>query len=304
MAFLLCFFHNQSLPVLLRLCLMHAASSSWGGRGGAGVGLAGDSLYPLGPHPAGDLLQHHEASRVCCLATLLPRAAMEAVAAEVNAHAAAAGQPPKTVDEVAMGFVRVANETMCRPIRALTQMKVMLDTRSCWALGVFGLRVCCAWLSAGLVRGSARAVLHRWRAAFLLSVAFLLTCIQGYDVTQHVLSCFGGAGGQHACAIAAALGMRTIFVHRYSGILSAVGIGLAEVVQEAQVTGQLDCGRKPACSLITSGPANTVTHGKPGRCSLIEQLGIHRAALNKLPTMPLNPHATHLSSHRSRLQLR
>jgi 5-oxoprolinase (ATP-hydrolysing) len=49
-----------------------------------------------------------------------------------------------------------------------------------------------------------------------------------------VLACFGGAGGQHACAIAAALGMRTIFVHRFSGILSAVGIGLAEVVQEAQ----------------------------------------------------------------------
>ena len=60
--------------------------------------------------------------------------------------------------------------------------------------------------------------------------------LQGYDVTQHVLACFGGAGGQHACAIAAALGIRTIFVHRYSGILSAVGIGLAEVVQEAQVS--------------------------------------------------------------------
>ena len=50
---------------------------------------------------------------------------------------------------------------------------------------------------------------------------------QGYDVAAHVLACFGGAGGQHACAIAAALGMRTIFVHRYSGILSAVGERLA-----------------------------------------------------------------------------
>lgn len=49
---------------------------------------------------------------------------MEAVTSEVNAHAEAAGQPPKSVDEVAMGFVRVANEAMCRPIRALTQMKV------------------------------------------------------------------------------------------------------------------------------------------------------------------------------------
>ncbi len=82
--------------------------------------------------------------------------------------------------QVAMGFVRVANETMCRPIRALTQMK-------------------------------------------------------GYDVAQHCLACFGGAGGQHACAIAQNLGMRTIFVQRYAGVLSAVGIGLADVVAEEQV---------------------------------------------------------------------
>ena len=81
--------------------------------------------------------------------------------------------------QVAMGFVRVADETMCRPIRALTQMK-------------------------------------------------------GYDVAQHCLACFGGAGGQHACAIAQNLGMRTIFVHRYAGVLSAVGISLADVVAEEQ----------------------------------------------------------------------
>lgn len=59
-----------------------------------------------------------------------------------------------------MGFIRVANEAMCRPIRALTQMR-------------------------------------------------------GYDAAAHVLACFGGAGGQHACAIARALGMTTIFVHRW-----------------------------------------------------------------------------------------
>lgn len=47
--------------------------------------------------------------------------------------------------------------------------------------------------------------------------------MQGYDVASHVLACFGGAGGQHACAIAVALGMKTVFVHRYAGILSAVG---------------------------------------------------------------------------------
>lgn len=54
---------------------------------------------------------------------------------------------------------------------------------------------------------------------------------QGYDVAAHVLGCFGGAGGQHACAIARALGMRTIFIHMYAGILSAVGIHMADIVQ-------------------------------------------------------------------------
>lgn len=51
---------------------------------------------------------------------------------------------------------------------------------------------------------------------------------------MHVLACFGGAGGQHACAIARSLGMETVFVHKYAGILSAYGMALADVVEEAQ----------------------------------------------------------------------
>lgn len=51
---------------------------------------------------------------------------------------------------------------------------------------------------------------------------------------MHVLACFGGAGGQHACAIARSLGMGTVFVHKYAGILSAYGMALADVVEEAQ----------------------------------------------------------------------
>jgi len=86
---------------------------------------------------------------------------------------------PLSVDEVAYGFVRVANETMCRPIRALTEAR-------------------------------------------------------GYDPSKHVLACFGGAGGQHACAIARMLGMRRVFIHRFAGILSAYGLGLADMVEEFQ----------------------------------------------------------------------
>ena len=52
---------------------------------------------------------------------------------------------------------------------------------------------------------------------------------RGYDVSEYVLCCFGGAGGQHACAIADVLGMTQIFIHPYAGVLSAYGIGLADI---------------------------------------------------------------------------
>lgn len=85
-----------------------------------------------------------------------------------------------TPDEVAYGFIKIANETMTRPIRSLTEAK-------------------------------------------------------GYDTSQHRLATFGGAGGQHAVAIAESLGIRQILVHRYSSVLSAYGMALADVVNESQV---------------------------------------------------------------------
>ncbi|XP_014811625.1 PREDICTED: 5-oxoprolinase [Calidris pugnax] len=103
--------------------------------------------------------------------------AFEEMATTIRAFQATA--TALSVEEVAMGFLRVANEAMCRPIRALTQAR-------------------------------------------------------GHDAAQHVLACFGGAGGQHACAIARALGMSRVFIHKYSGVLSAYGLALADVVQEAQ----------------------------------------------------------------------
>src|SRR6056297_2414407 len=52
---------------------------------------------------------------------------------------------------------------------------------------------------------------------------------RGYDVTGYTLNCFGGAGGQHACLVADSLGMKRVFLHPFSGVLSAYGMGLAEV---------------------------------------------------------------------------
>jgi 5-oxoprolinase (ATP-hydrolysing) len=86
----------------------------------------------------------------------------------------------RSPEELAFGFLQVANEAMCRPIRNLTQMK-------------------------------------------------------GFDITTHTLACFGGAGPQHACAMAKALGMKKVFVHRYGGVLSAYGLCLADAVHEEQI---------------------------------------------------------------------
>ncbi|MEQ8380321.1 MAG: hydantoinase B/oxoprolinase family protein [Parvibaculum sp.] len=52
---------------------------------------------------------------------------------------------------------------------------------------------------------------------------------RGHNVTGYTLSCFGGAGGQHACLVADALGMKTVHIHPFSGLLSAYGIGLARI---------------------------------------------------------------------------
>ncbi len=52
---------------------------------------------------------------------------------------------------------------------------------------------------------------------------------RGYDVTEYTLNCFGGAGGQHACLVADALGMKRIFLHPFAGVLSAYGMGLADI---------------------------------------------------------------------------
>ncbi len=52
---------------------------------------------------------------------------------------------------------------------------------------------------------------------------------RGYDVSDYALTCFGGASGQHACLVADSLAMETIYIHSYSGVLSAYGIGLGDV---------------------------------------------------------------------------
>ena len=73
---------------------------------------------------------------------------------------------------------------------------------------------------------------------------------RGYDVTRYVLNCFGGAGGQHACLVADALGMTRVMLHPFAGVLSAWGMGLAEVraIRQATVAAPLEPAADAALS--------------------------------------------------------
>ncbi|ACI58972.1 5-oxoprolinase (ATP-hydrolyzing) (plasmid) [Rhizobium leguminosarum bv. trifolii WSM2304] len=72
---------------------------------------------------------------------------------------------------------------------------------------------------------------------------------RGYDVSGYALTCFGGAGGQHACLVADSLGMKRVLIHPFSGILSAYGMGLADI----RATRQRAVLTELATALVTIG---------------------------------------------------
>ena len=78
------------------------------------------------------------------------------------------------------------------------------------------------------------AIEHMAQAIKRISVS------RGHDVKDYVLNCFGGAGGQHACLVAERLGMEKIFLHPLSGVLSAYGMGLADISTERQKVYELE----------------------------------------------------------------
>jgi 5-oxoprolinase (ATP-hydrolysing) len=76
---------------------------------------------------------------------------------------------------------------------------------------------------------------------------------RGYDVTGYALNCFGGAGGQHACLVADALGMTTVLIHPFSSLLSAYGMGLADIRATRQQAIEEALGTKSLASLRSIG---------------------------------------------------
>ena len=76
---------------------------------------------------------------------------------------------------------------------------------------------------------------------------------RGYDVTRYALNCFGGAGGQHACLVADALGMTSVLIHPFSSLLSAYGMGLADIRATRQQAIEEPLGEKALATLNRIG---------------------------------------------------
>jgi 5-oxoprolinase (ATP-hydrolysing) len=78
---------------------------------------------------------------------------------------------------------------------------------------------------------------------------------RGYDVSGYTLNCFGGAGGQHACLVADALGISRVLIHPYAGVLSAYGMGLAErrIMREQSVEETLTDDLMPELERVLGG---------------------------------------------------
>jgi len=72
---------------------------------------------------------------------------------------------------------------------------------------------------------------------------------RGYNIKEYILNCFGGAGGQHACLVADALGMKTVLIHPLAGVLSAYGMGLAEIRSMREHSCETSLGYKGLKSL-------------------------------------------------------
>ena len=98
--------------------------------------------------------------------------------------------------------------------------------------------------SAGFAIGCEEAAAGALRIAVgsMANAIKRISVARGYDVTRYTLQCFGGAGGQHACQVADALGMEHIFCHPLAGVLSALGMGLADQItlREATLESVLD----------------------------------------------------------------
>ncbi len=121
---------------------------------------------------------------------------------------------------------------------------------------------------------------------------------KGHDVTRHALQCFGGAGGQHACLVADELGMETVFIHPFAGVLSAYGMGLADqtVIREAAVEAPLSADTMDTLAaklddLAAEGRAELLRQGaEAGRIAAARRLHLRYAGTDSFLPVAFGPH--------------
>ena len=103
---------------------------------------------------------------------------------------------------------------------------------------------------------------------------------RGYDVTRYTLNCFGGAGGQHACLVADALGMTSVLIHPYSSLLSAYGMGLADIRSVRQQAIEESFGEKARARLasVARRLARTVIKEVAGQGVAGDRITLHLRA--------------------------
>jgi 5-oxoprolinase (ATP-hydrolysing) len=147
-------------------------------------------------------------------------------------------------------------------------------------------------LDAEVVRGHfAKLAAQTGRAAEDVAHGFIQIAVQqmanaikkisvarGYDVTRYTLQCFGGAGGQHACLVADALGMSQVLVHPLAGVLSAYGMGLADqnVMREESIERRLDAAAMPLMA------ERLQALGEASRQALLAQMGVDAGGSDRI----------------------
>jgi 5-oxoprolinase (ATP-hydrolysing) len=108
-----------------------------------------------------------------------------------------------------------------------------------------------------------------------------ISVARGYDVTRYTLQCFGGAGGQHACLVADALGMTRVFVHPLAGVLSAYGMGLAdqnvirEQAVEARLTSETLHDVRTKLAALSEAARNELDRQQVGKGTLVVHQRVH-----------------------------
>ena len=135
---------------------------------------------------------------------------------------------------------------------------------------------------------------------------------KGQDATRFALQCFGGAGGQHACLVADELGMETVFIHPFAGVLSAYGMGLADqsTIREGAVEAPLSADGMADLearldALAEAGRAELLEQGAdPARLSAARRLHLRYAGTDTFLPVPFGAHAEVLdaftAAHRQR----